>query len=243
MHRQHSSPMNTITHPLTAIVLIILLCKIGTHRATADDNTGIPLQLQFTLQDEIFRFRLTGTPSNERNPWIIQSSVNLDTWHDLAFIEDRTVEGNLEIELPAASMPNQEQPNRFFRARRLDADDPVLREFLTSRDTWRKAGIDSYSMEISWGVSWFFWHGNVTVRNNQVVSVEAIDTNFFEPPEPRTMEDWLDNLKSYIDRKAERIDVTYDKAFGFPSSVFIDVSFMIADEEQGWTILNFLPHR
>ena len=235
--------MNWITYPSAITVLLILLCTFSVQPATAGDNVGIPLQLHFTLQDETFRFRLTGTPSNERNPWIIQSSVNLDTWHDLAFIEDRTVEGNLEIELPAASMPNQGQPNRFFRARRLDADDPVLREFLNARDTWRKAGIDSYSMEVNWGVSWFFWHGNVTVRNNRVVSVEPIDTNFFEPPEPRTMEDWLDHLKSYIDRKAERIDVTYDKTFGFPSSVFIDVSFMIADEEQGWTILNFLPHR
>jgi hypothetical protein len=57
------------------------------------------------------------------------------------------------------------------------------------------------------------------------------------------MNDWFDVLKRAIDQKAERIVVTYDKVFGFPSSVFIDISTMIADEEQGWTISSFIPHR
>ena len=244
MHRQHSSPMNTITHPLTAIVLVILLCKIGTHRATADDHEGIPPQLHVTLQDETFQFRLTGTPSNERTPWILQSSVDCVDWHDLAFIEDRTGEGNLEIQLQAASIPGQGQPTRFFRARQLESDDRILRGYLAARDTWRNAGINSYSMEVYWGVSWFFWDGTVTVRNKQVISAETNITNFFEPlPEPRTIDDWFDVLKRAIDRKAEHIAVTYDKVFGFPADVYIDISFMIADEEQGWTISNFIPHR
>ena len=243
MHRKHSSPMNTITHPLTAIVLVILLCKIGNHRATADDNPGITPQLHASLRDETFQFRLTGTQADARTPWILQSSVNLLDWHDLAFIEDRTGEGNLEIQLQATSIPGQGQPTRFFRARKLEEDDRILRGYLAARHTWRNAGIDSYSMEVNWGVSWFFWHGTVTVRNNRVVSAVAIATNFFEPPEPRTIDDWFDVLKRAIDRKAERIAVTYDKVFGFPADVYIDISFMIADEEQGWTISNFIPHR
>jgi len=246
-HTPHSklpSHMNPITYPSVITALLILLFKFGVHPATADDHAGIPPQLHVTLQDETFQFRLTGTPSNERNPWILQSSVDYTDWEDLAFIEDRTGDGDLQIEMQATSIPGQGQPTRFFRACNLQEDDRILRGYLSARDTWRNAGINSYSMEVYWGVSWFFWDGNVTVRNKQVISAETNITNFFEPlPEPRTIDDWFDDLKRAIDQKAERIAVTYDKVFGFPADVYIDISSMIADEEQGWTISNFIPHR
>ena len=141
-------------------------------------------------------------------------------------------------------MPGQGQPTQFFRARQLESDERIMREYLAAHRAWRTAGIDSYSMEVNWGVSWFFWNGTVTVRNKQVISTETNNTNFFEPlPEARTIDDWFDVLKRAIDRKAERIVVTYDKVFGFPADVYIDISTMIADEEQGWTISNFIPHR
>ncbi len=235
--------MNVITHQTTITVILILLCKFGVQPAAAGDNPGIPPQLHVTLQDETFQFRLTGIQTGVRTPWIVQSSIDCTDWEDLAFIEDRTDDGDLQIELPATSIPGQGQPTRFFRARQLESDDRILRGYLTARDTWRTAGIDSYSMEVNWGVSWFFWHGTVTVRNKRVISAEVIATNFFEPPEPRTIDDWFDDLKRAIDQKAERIAVTYDKVFGFPADVYIDISSMIADEEQGWTISNFIPHR
>jgi hypothetical protein len=235
--------MNWITRPSVITVILLLLCKFGVRPATAGDNPGMPPQLHVTLQDETFQFRLTGTQPDAGSPWILQSSVDYTDWEDLAFIEDRTGDGDLQIEMPATSIPGQGQPTRFFRARNLEEDDRILRGYLAARDTWRNVGINSYSMEVNWGVSWFFWDGTVTVRNKRVISAETNITNFLEPPEPRTIDDWFDILKRAIDRKAERIDVTYDKVFGFPSSVYIDISFMIADEEQGWTISNFIPHR
>jgi len=45
--------------------------------------------------------------------------------------------------------------------------------------------------------------------------------------------------KSTFGQKAERVDVTYDSTYGYPSDIFIDVSTLIADEEQGWTVTNF----
>jgi hypothetical protein len=236
--------MNPITYPSVITVVLILLFKFGVQPATAGDNTGIPPQLHVTLQDETFQFRLTVTPSNENNPWILQSSIDYTDWDDLAFIDDRTGDGDLQIEMSTASIPGQGQPTRFFRARQLEGDERTMREYLAAHSLWRTAGIDSYSMEVYWGVSWFFWDGTVTVRNKRVISAETNITNFFEPlPEPRTIDDWFDVLKRAIDRKAERIAVTYDKVFGFPADVYIDISTMIADEEQGWTISNFVPHR
>ena len=85
----------------------------------------------------------------------------------------------------------------------------------------------------------------MTGRNNKVVSTESIDTNFpdvFEP-EHRTIDDWFAVLKRNIDNKAHCIDVTYDETFGYPKTAFIDVDLRMADEEQGWSILKFLPMR
>ena len=227
------------TQPVAILAIIILLCKAGTQRATAND---LP-QLHISLQDESFEFRLTGTQADVKTPWILQSSPDSIKWDDLAFIDDRTGDGDLQIEMSAASTPGQEQPTRFFRARQLEGDERTMREYLAARSIWRTTGIDSYSMNVNWGVSWFFWDGTVTVRNKQVISTETNITNFFEPPEPRTIDDWFDDLKRAIDQKAERIAVTYDKVFGFPADVYIDISSMIADEERGWTISNFIPHR
>lgn len=226
--------------PVAILVLIFLLCKAGIQRSAANE---LP-QLHISLQDDIFEFRLTGIQADIRAPWILQSSPDSIKWDDLAFIDDRTANGDFQIEMSASSMPGQGQTTRFFRARQLESDERTMREYLAAHRLWRTAGIDSYSMELYWGVSWFFWDGTVTVRNKQVISAETTSTNFFEPlPEPRTIDDWFDVLKRAIDRKAERIAVTYDKVFGFPAEVYIDISSMIADEEQGWTISNFIPHR
>ena len=226
--------------PVAILVLILLLCKAGIQHSAANE---LP-QLHISLQDEIVEFRLTGIQADIRAPWILQSSPDSIKWDDLAFIDDRTANGDFQIEMSASSMPGQGQPTRFFRARQLESDERTMREYLAAHSLWRTTGIDSYSMELYWGVSWLFWDGTVTVRNKQVISAETNSTNFFEPlPEPRTIDDWFDVLKRAIDRKAERIAVTYDKVFGFPAEVYIDISSMIADEEQGWTISNFIPHR
>ncbi|MFT5104917.1 MAG: hypothetical protein ACI9UA_000535, partial [Pseudoalteromonas tetraodonis] len=142
-----------------------------------------------------------------------------------------------------ASMPQPGGTQQFFRARYLDSDDTLLREFLAARDVWRRSGIDRYNMEVRWSPSQFTWHGTVTVSNNQVTSFETIFTNLFEPPEPRTMDEWFDHLKRFIDQPADQIIVTYDPVFGYPNSVSIDEDFRIADEEQSWSILDFLPGR
>ena len=228
---------------LAVLFLFLLACRSGIRNAVADERQPMPPLLSVTKQAGDFRFLLTGTDGNAPGLWVIQSSFNLDAWEDLAVMEDRNAAGALMIEFPAEAVTEPGHPGRFFRARRFDGDAAALRAYLEARNAWLASGIDSYSMEVNWQVSWFFWHGNVAVRNNRVVSAVPINTNFFEPPEPRTMDDWFAVLKRAIDRKAERIVVTYNKTFGYPQSVFIDMSRMIADEEQGWTIVNFIPNR
>ncbi|MFT4548379.1 MAG: hypothetical protein ACI8XO_000229 [Verrucomicrobiales bacterium] len=234
--------MNIPTSLTASIAALVLLFHFGSKTASAQDPGSA--QLHLNLQTESISFRLSGIPEGDTGMWILQSSVDLEAWEDLAFFGKSAAPGaDIELDLANASMPQPGGTQQFFRARYLDSDDTLLREFLAARDVWRRSGIDRYNMEVRWSPSQFTWHGTVTVSNNQVTSFETIFTNLFEPPEPRTMDEWFDHLKRFIDQPADQIIVTYDPVFGYPNSVSIDEDFRIADEEQSWSILDFLPGR
>ncbi|USN56994.1 MAG: META domain-containing protein [Candidatus Peribacteria bacterium] len=51
-----------------------------------------------------------------------------------------------------------------------------------------------------------------------------------------TVEDLFALIQEAIDEKADSITVAYDDTYGYPTHLFIDRSFLIADEEMGYTI-------
>jgi hypothetical protein len=226
--------MNIPTHALAASILIIFGSFIELTLAQGIDANFNGLEFEYRAG--AVSFRLQNNPVDEDELWVLQGSVDMSNWQDL-----ETFEGNKTIRVPIQRGVRQ----RYFRARQIKEGDPYLSDYIDAYAVWQKSGVDSYSMEISHWSSWFFWHGNVTVRNNEVVSTEVIDTNFPDTfdPEHMTIDDWFAVLKRNIDNKAYRIDVTYDKTFGYPKTAFIDVELMMADEERGWSILKFLPMR
>lgn len=52
---------------------------------------------------------------------------------------------------------------------------------------------------------------------------------------PMTVEDAFALIQDAIDREADRIDVTYNATYGFPTVMNLDYSIMMADEEQYYT--------
>ncbi|MGK0188434.1 MAG: hypothetical protein ACI9R3_004245 [Verrucomicrobiales bacterium] len=234
--------MNLLISPTEFLAALVILFQFGGGIASAQSSGSA--QLHLNPQADSISFRLSGIPEADAGQWVLQSSADLDEWEYLAFFGKSAAPGaDLELELANQSMPQAGGAQQFFRARYLESDDPLLREFLTARNLWRRSGINRYVMEVRWQLSQFTWHGTVTVSNGQVTSSETITTNFFEPPEPKTMDEWFDHLKRFIDQPADQIIVTYDPVFGYPDSVSIDEDFRIADEEQSWSILDFLPGR
>lgn len=224
--------------------MLAVLLLIGSGRVSAQDGEVPSPELQLTPQSDSLLFRLTGLPADGRGVWVLQSSIDLSDWEDLAIFDKPAAPGaDVELELGIGSTPNPGAAQQFFRACALEAEGPYLRDYLAARDTWRRSGVDDYTIETRWFVSQFVWHGTVKVRDHAVDSSEVIFTNFFDPPEPKTIDDWFDQLKSFIDQEADEIIVTYDAVFGYPISVSVDVSFQIADEEQSWSILSFNPQR
>ena len=58
------------------------------------------------------------------------------------------------------------------------------------------------------------------------------------PPEPELIGDLFTLVRRAL-AEADTVDVTYDSAFGYPSSVTIDWSYEIADEEQYFSVRDF----
>ena len=228
------SLMSTPIYIVVSIALIVLGLSNGSVSAQGE-GTNLN-RLKWEYEGGVFSFQLQDLPVVLEDLWVLQTSEDMNDWQDLETFEGKTV-----IDVPIQRGTRQ----RYYRARQIKGGDPYLSDYIDAYTVWQGSGVDSYSMEIRHWSSWFFWHGNVTVRNNEVVSTESIDTNFpdvFEP-EHRTIDDWFAVLKRNIDNKAHRIDVTYDETFGYPKTAFIDVDLRMADEEQGWSILKFLPMR
>lgn len=58
----------------------------------------------------------------------------------------------------------------------------------------------------------------------------------------KSINDLFDLVQNAYDNNAERVDVSYDTMYGYPTSIYIDRSSQIADEEAGYTVsgLTFL---
>jgi len=81
---------------------------------------------------------------------------------------------------------------------------------------------------------------NITEQNGKVIDATYADTGEAVPSYIRdgllTMNERFDQLQDAYLSGADRIDASYDAKLGYPNSVYIDKSFMIADEEISYTI-------
>jgi hypothetical protein len=70
------------------------------------------------------------------------------------------------------------------------------------------------------------------VRGDSVVSATVASTGKpYDPHFFRTIDGYFDFIQKAHDEHAARIDVTYDSAIGYPTSITYDGSVMIADDE------------
>lgn len=81
---------------------------------------------------------------------------------------------------------------------------------------------------------------NIVEQDGKIIDATYSDTGEAVPSYIRegllTMNERFDQLEEAYLSDADRIDVTYDPNLGYPSSVYVDQSFMIADEELSYTI-------
>ncbi len=83
---------------------------------------------------------------------------------------------------------------------------------------------------------------NITESNGQITSATYADTGETVPDNIRqslqTVDQRFEQLRNAYESGADQVNVTYDPQFGYPTSVFIDQSQLIADEEISYSISN-----
>ncbi|MFZ1389147.1 MAG: DUF6174 domain-containing protein [Thiolinea sp.] len=119
-------------------------------------------------------------------------------------------------------------------------------EFVANRAKWDSAtgGADTYVQYTAQNSCFcppdYNRPMNIAEKDGKIIDATYADTGEAVPSYIRdgllTMDERFDQLEEAYLSGSDRIDVTYDPTFGYPSSVYVDRSFMIADEELSYNI-------
>ena len=185
----------------------------------------------------MFSFRVVG--EDGLGEWLLQFSADGSDWQDLLFLERGVETGGVPgVQVSPAALPVPNAERGLFRVMEYPEVDRFYREYLAARSRWRASGLTSYRYGFRWSTM-IFWDGSIEVVERLVSSyerVQAFPPFFEEPPLYRTIDGLFDRVEQAWTDGAASISVTWHPEFGYPSSVGIDQSLLIADEEQYWTI-------
>ena len=104
---------------------------------------------------------------------------------------------------------------------------------------WREQGIEDYEFTLQ--ISCFCTREytlpkRIVVENNQVISVDGIPYEELKDSSFRTIDGFFNYIRETRARNPEEENITYDSKLGYPTYIYFDISYMIADEEIGYTI-------
>jgi hypothetical protein len=79
------------------------------------------------------------------------------------------------------------------------------------------------------------------VKSNEILSVNGVDYADLEYETHKTIDEFFDYIKERQNQNPVIENLDFDSIYGFPSYIYFDISEMIADDEIGYTITNFIP--
>jgi major membrane immunogen (membrane-anchored lipoprotein) len=130
---------------------------------------------------------------------------------------------------------------------------PIPQALTTNEKLWEDQGLSNYDFSLErQAFAPEDWRGpvNIQVRNGVAVSVTYVSSGATVTEGKFDNADTIDKLFTMLknaytgegdfEQKADTINVTYNAQMGYPTNFYIDVSQTIADEEQGYTVTNFV---
>lgn len=169
-------------------------------------------------------------------PWVAQDSYDGIHWRELGTFAQEGAPSTWRFQDPYWNTERQ-TPFRWFRA--IQKSPQTLVESLNeSRQRWRALNLTTYEFDYTDFGEFGFRRRVVSVKDGEVIewngdlngeTIGSFGGN-------HSIEDLFDLIESAIDQEAERIAVRYHPTQGYPQSIFIDYSFLIADEEISLTV-------
>ena len=168
--------------------------------------------------------------------YVIESSINLVDWKAVS-------EPLLNSGTPTTwGAPESNDPHRFYR---LVVHDRawMKAQFERNRLLWNEQDFDGYTFRFNWSCFCppdYTAPVDIRVEQGGLAAVSYSDNGTpvaqSDWDRYRTIEALFEILDEAFEQDAKVISVSYEPDFGYPSSVFIDYSELIADEERGFEV-------
>ena len=125
-------------------------------------------------------------------------------------------------------------------------------ELSRNQSIWQDANITHYRFELNVGCFCAFrsqMPATVEVKDNQVLSIVDVNGETISTEDPMnefivkyaTMDRIFSEIDSDSVREADRLTVSYDPTYGFPSEIFIDFIERAMDDELSISVSAFEP--
>ena len=116
--------------------------------------------------------------------------------------------------------------------------------FQEQKKMWKKQGITDY--EFTSQISCFCRSDYtlpkaIVVKNDEIQSINGVAYANLEYENHMTIDELFDYIEDRQNKNPVIENLEFDSVYGFPSYIYFDISEMIADDEIGYTIINFIP--
>ena len=82
----------------------------------------------------------------------------------------------------------------------------------------------------------------IVVRDDKVVSIAGVPFEDLNDTSYRTINGFFEYIEKQRKLNPVVEEIEFDLEYGFPTYIYFDISEMIADEEIGYTLTDFIPY-
>lgn len=117
-------------------------------------------------------------------------------------------------------------------------------ELSVEEQKWRDQNLESYEfiLQIScFCIREYTLPKRVVVQNNEVVQVDGTPYEELNDSAIQTIDGYFDFIRETRKQNPDEEEITYDTDLGYPTYIFFDISYQMADEEIRYTISELIP--
>ncbi|MDG1191884.1 MAG: DUF6174 domain-containing protein [Flavobacteriaceae bacterium] len=117
-------------------------------------------------------------------------------------------------------------------------------ELSVEEQKWRDQNLESYefTLQIScFCIREYTLPKRVVVQNNEVVQVDDTPYEKLNDSAIQTIDGYFDFIRETRKQNPDEEEITYDTDLGYPTYIFFDISYQMADEEIRYTISELIP--
>ena len=117
-------------------------------------------------------------------------------------------------------------------------------ELSVEEQKWRDQNLESYefTLQIScFCIREYTLPKRVVVQNNEVVQVDGTPYEELNDSAIQTIDGYFDFIRETRKQNPDEEEITYHTDLGYPTYIFFDISYQMADEEIRYTISELIP--